>query len=109
MQANSLFGSFSKNIAENRHLLHLIGIYIHAHVRHRFQGIAIPGNPRLSPRELECLQWAARGKSSYDVAEIIGISQRTVVFHIENAKAKFKVRTVQQAIVEGVIQGIIGR
>jgi DNA-binding CsgD family transcriptional regulator len=103
------YRSFSKNIAENRHLLHLIGIYLHAHVRHRFQGVAIPGNPRLSPREIECLQWAARGKSSHDIADILGISQRTVVFHVENAKAKFRVRTLQQAIVEGVIRGILGR
>ncbi len=107
--SDEAFRSFSKNIAENRHLLHLIGVYTHAHVRHRFHGIAIPDAPRLSPREHECLQWAARGKSSYDISEILGISQRTVVFHIENAKAKFKVRTLQQAIVEAVLSHTIGR
>jgi LuxR family transcriptional regulator, activator of conjugal transfer of Ti plasmids len=103
------YRSFSKNIAENRHLLHLIGIYLHAHVRHQLQRSAIPGDPRLSPREIECLQWAARGKSSHDISDILGISQRTVVFHVENAKAKFGVRTLQQAIVEGVIRRIIWR
>ena len=54
--------AFAANLAENRHLLHLIGIYLHAHVRHRFQGLVKPGAPRLSPRELECLQWAAPRK-----------------------------------------------
>lgn len=42
----------------------------------------------LTPREYECLQWAARRKSAWDIACILGIKPRTAAFHLDNAKKK---------------------
>ncbi|MBY3123131.1 helix-turn-helix domain-containing protein [Rhizobium laguerreae] len=35
----------------------------------------------LSPREKECLLWIAQGKTSWETAVIMGISENTVAFH----------------------------
>ena len=52
----------------------------------------------LSPREYECLEWAAQGKSAWEIGRILGISRHTAAFHLENAKAKLGVRSICQAV-----------
>ena len=47
------------------------------------------GDIRLSPRELEILHWAARGKSKLDMATIIGISRATVDTYMRRVFHKF--------------------
>ena len=44
----------------------------------------------LSDREVECLTWAARGKTSAEIAQIVGTSKRNVDFHIETACRKLE-------------------
>ncbi|PZQ62231.1 MAG: hypothetical protein DI570_11700 [Phenylobacterium zucineum] len=57
------------------------------------------GSPTLSPRQLECLAWAEAGKSARDTGQILGISQRTVEKHLEQAYEVLGVRTRIQAVV----------
>jgi DNA-binding NarL/FixJ family response regulator len=54
----------------------------------------------LNERELECLTWSARGKTSPEIAQIVSISKRTVNFHIENACRKLNVSTRTEAVVK---------
>ena len=54
----------------------------------------------LNEREIECLTWSARGKTSPEIAQIVNISKRTVNFHIENACRKFNVSTRTEAVVK---------
>ena len=54
----------------------------------------------LNDRELECLTWSARGKTSPEIAVILGLSKRTVNFHIENACRKLNVSTRTEAVVK---------
>ncbi len=56
----------------------------------------------LGEREVECLTWAARGKSSAEIAQIVGTSKRNVDFHIETACRKLSVATRVQAAVKAV-------
>ncbi len=56
----------------------------------------------LSPRELQCLQWAAKGKTDAEIGLILGISPRTARFHIENAKRKLGAATRVQAVAEAM-------
>jgi DNA-binding CsgD family transcriptional regulator len=42
----------------------------------------------LTPRQIEVLRWTADGKSSGQVAEILGLSEHTVHFHVKNAIAR---------------------
>lgn len=45
----------------------------------------------LTPREAEVLLWLARGKSNRDIAEILGLSPRTVNKHLEHVFVKLGV------------------
>jgi len=54
----------------------------------------------LNERELECLTWSARGKTSPEIGKIVNISKRTVNFHIENACRKLNVATRTEAVVK---------
>ena len=62
---------------------------------------------RLTCRERECLLWSARGKSSWDIGTIIGISEHTVNFHMKNAMAKLDAGSRVVAIVKAIRAGVI--
>lgn len=47
----------------------------------------------LTPRETEVLAWVARGKTNRDIAEILGMSHRTVNKHLEHIFEKLGVET----------------
>lgn len=44
--------------------------------------------PALTDREFEVLKWTGEGKSSWEIGVILGISERTVKYHINNVKSK---------------------
>ena len=54
----------------------------------------------LNDREVETLTWAARGKTSAEVAQILGLTKRTVDFHIENARTKLGAATRTEAVLK---------
>jgi DNA-binding response OmpR family regulator len=56
--------------------------------------------PCLAAREVEALTWVARGKTSAEIARILGLSKRTVDFHVDNARAKLGVVTRSQAVAK---------
>jgi DNA-binding CsgD family transcriptional regulator len=47
----------------------------------------------LTPRETEVLSWIAKGKTNRDVADILGMSPRTVNKHLEHVFEKLGVET----------------
>jgi DNA-binding NarL/FixJ family response regulator len=59
-----------------------------------------PKLAELSEREVETLTWAARGKTFAEIGEILGLSKRTVEFHLENARRKLGVPTRTQALIK---------
>ncbi len=61
----------------------------------------------LTNREIETLTWSARGKTSDEIASILGLSKRTVDFHMDNARAKLGVATRTQAVVKAVTGRLI--
>jgi DNA-binding response OmpR family regulator len=66
-----------------------------------------PNQVELNDREIETLTWAARGKTSVEIARLIGLSKRTVDFHIENAREKLGVSTRIQAAVKAATGRLI--
>ena len=48
---------------------------------------------QLTPRETEVLSWVAKGKTNRDVADILGMSPRTVNKHLEHVFEKLGVET----------------
>jgi DNA-binding response OmpR family regulator len=61
----------------------------------------------LNDREIEALTWVARGKTSAQIADIIGVSKRTVDFHLDNARIKLDATTRTQAAIKAAIGKLI--
>jgi DNA-binding CsgD family transcriptional regulator len=53
------------------------------------------------------MTWAARGKTSTQIAEIVGLAKRTIDFHIENARIKLRATTRIEAVTKAVVSRII--
>jgi DNA-binding CsgD family transcriptional regulator len=78
--------------------LQLVATCFHIHARRVLSGDRMVDGVVLTPREFECLQWAARGKSAWEIGCILGITRRTAAFHLDNVRAKLGVRTIAQAV-----------
>ncbi|WP_427980117.1 autoinducer binding domain-containing protein [Agarivorans sp.] len=63
--------------------------------------------PDLSQRELEMLKWTADGKTAEEIALILGITTRTVNFHISQAMRKLDVVNKTAATVKAALLGLI--
>jgi DNA-binding response OmpR family regulator len=62
---------------------------------------------QLNDREVETLTWVARGKTSAEIAQILGLTKRTVDFHLDNARAKLGAATRTQAVVKAATGRLI--
>ncbi len=56
----------------------------------------------LSEREKEVFKWLRKGKTSWDIADILGITERTVNFHINNVMQKFNALSRTQALAMAI-------
>jgi DNA-binding CsgD family transcriptional regulator len=63
--------------------------------------------PRVTPREIECLQLTAAGKDSMDIAIILDISPYTARDHLKSARFKLDCATSAQAITKAISLGIL--
>jgi len=63
--------------------------------------------PHLTPRETECLKWAAAGKSEWEISQILGISEHTAERHLLNAKTRLGAVNRVQAVAEAIRLGLI--
>jgi DNA-binding response OmpR family regulator len=70
----------------------------------RLKGVARTGlSPKtivLNDREVEVLTWVARGKTSAEIAQILGLTKRTIDFHTDNARAKLGAATRTEAAIK---------
>lgn len=91
------------------HALHLMSLYYSFAARR----ILFPPEPAsaaavaLTPRQRECLQWVRAGKTDWEIGQIIGISEHTVIEHLDEARRRLGVRTRTQAVIEAVARGLI--
>ena len=68
----------------------------------------LPAASRLSKREVECLRWAAIGKTDQEISTIIERSRATVRFHIHNASLKLDAVNRSQTVFKAAQLGYIG-
>jgi DNA-binding NarL/FixJ family response regulator len=70
----------------------------------RLNGVARAGlwpkTVGLNDREVEVLTWVARGKTSAEIAQILGLTKRTVDFHTDNARGKLGAATRTEAAIK---------
>ncbi len=63
----------------------------------------------LSIREREVLCWVREGKTNWAIAQILGISERTVKFHVQNTLAKLDASSRGHAVVVALARGLISQ
>lgn len=68
---------------------------------------ALPPGSRLSKREVECLRWAAIGKTDLEISMIMSRSRATVRFHIHNASTKLDAVNRSQTVFKAAQLGYI--
>ncbi len=60
---------------------------------------------RLTQRQLDCLVLAARGKSNWVAAQLLGLSEGTVHKYLEAAKTRYGVSTRTELVVRALYDG----
>jgi DNA-binding NarL/FixJ family response regulator len=61
----------------------------------------------LTDREREVLTWVGRGKTSSEIATILGLSERTVNFHCDQAMKRLNVINRAQAVAKAVSEQLL--
>jgi len=61
----------------------------------------------LTKREISTLRWTGEGKTSSEIAEILNIKERTVNFHLTNAKRKLNSVNKTAAATRAAMLGLI--
>jgi len=84
----------------------VLGNYFHQHIM-RIYGHDASTEILVSARELDCLKWMAAGKTAWEASIILGISERTVRFHLNAAREKLNCLTTTQAVAKAVSQQLI--
>jgi len=86
--------------------LRILADYFHGHVL-RIYGHAAARDILMTAKELDCLKWTAAGKTAWEASVILGISERTVRFHLNIAREKLNCRTTTQAVAKAVSNHLI--
>ena len=84
----------------------ILANYFHSHVL-RINGHDCEREILMSARELDCLKWTAEGKTAWEASIILGISERTVRFHLNSAREKLKCTTTTQAVAKAIVNRLI--
>lgn len=62
---------------------------------------------RLTAREKECLLWVADGKTSWEIAQILKVSESTVISSLQSAKKKMNASNRQHTVARAVVKRLI--
>jgi DNA-binding CsgD family transcriptional regulator len=84
----------------------ILANYFHGHVL-RMNGYDTDQEILMSARELDCLKWTAAGKTALEASIILGISERTVRFHLNAAREKLGCVTTTQAVAKAIANQLI--
>jgi LuxR family quorum-sensing system transcriptional regulator CciR len=63
--------------------------------------------PRLTDRQRECVMWMARGKSDWEISQILGITHETVIRHLKHARERYGVSKRTMVAVQALFDGAI--
>ena len=82
-------------------------LFIAGYVRVRAEPRRLPSIAPLSKREVECLKWAAAGKTDVEISLILDLSRATVRFHLRNASRKLNAVNKSQVLFKAAQLGYI--
>ncbi len=81
--------------------------FIAGYARLRAEPRRLPPTSALSKREVECLKWAAAGKTDVEISLILALSRATVRFHLRNASRKLNAVNKSQVLFKAAQLGYI--
>jgi DNA-binding CsgD family transcriptional regulator len=96
-QVDALFAVRKEEILAVANMMHLTIVHLPQLSRHR----------ALSPRQREALEWVADGKTTQDVALLMGVSPAMVEKHLRLAREALAVETTAQAVAKGALLNMI--
>lgn len=73
----------------------------------RIDKIENPKVNHLTERELECVFWACEGKTAWEMSHIIGVTERTINFHLTSVIKKLGASNRQHAVAKAVLYGLV--
>jgi LuxR family transcriptional regulator, activator of conjugal transfer of Ti plasmids len=96
----------------HQHMLYLMALHYHSLAHRSLLEKSLAGDSTrrrslLSPRERQVLEWAAKGKSNWEIASVLGISYKSAEFHMEGAKRKLQVFNRTHAVAKGIMLGLV--
>jgi LuxR family transcriptional regulator, quorum-sensing system regulator BjaR1 len=85
-----------------RRALHLMALYAYGKAVELCLPKKFPQPRLLTKREREVLQWTAAGKTAWEISQILGVAESTIIAHLKSAAAKYdtsnRVATVVAAL-----------
>ena len=103
--------SFAGHSIENNERSRTIISYAVPHLSEALKRIVyqqkIKQSNLLTPKEKEVLHWLKEGKTNWEISMIVGRSERTINFHVTNAKRKLNASNRTQAVAKAISTGEI--
>lgn len=96
-EVDQIFAAKREEILAAANMMHLTIVHLPQLSRHR----------ALSPRQREALEWVADGKTTQDVAMLMGVSAAMVEKHLRLAREALAVETTAQAVAKGALLNMI--
>jgi DNA-binding CsgD family transcriptional regulator len=94
---DAIFAARREEIMAVANMMHLTIVHLPQLSRHR----------ALSPRQREALEWVADGKTTQDIALLMGVSPAMVEKHLRLAREALAVETTAQAVAKGALLNMI--
>lgn len=88
-------------------LLQLVGAFAFEAAR-RMRRMNHSPQVALTDRQRECVMWAARGKTDWEISRILGISHETVIEHLKHARERYGVGKRTLLAIHALFDGTIG-
>lgn len=63
--------------------------------------------PALTDRQRDCVLWAARGKSDWEISRILGVSEETVICHMKQARERYGVQKRTLLAIRALFDGTL--
>ena len=99
--------SWNRQMREHLSQLHSIAHSVHE-ATVRVEGVITPATAiSLSDRERDVLQWAGAGKTTDEIAKILGISERTVRVYLDTSRHKLSATNRTHAVARALGLGLI--
>ena len=89
-------------------LAQLVGAFAFEAARRMRRLRVSPGPVVLTDRQRECVMWAARGKSDWEIARVLGVSEATVGEHLRHAYERYGVGKRTLVAIHALFDGTIG-